>query len=569
MTKKIVKIKPQILLTSTQPTLSNMSFNSPLEAFNHWQSQDPNFPFLRQPINRVFKEYSYGQANDEIRRMANALHGLGLKPGDHVAILSKNCAHWMMADLAIMMAGCISIPIYPTLGADSINEILVHSESKAIIVGKLDDYSKQKEGIPEIVKIGVALYDINEDHSWESLIGTYEPLEMAHNQQSDELMTIMYTSGTTGTPKGVMHHVSSFAQLINTAIDVFELPHRPRYFSYLPMTHIAERAGIELSSIYRGATISFPESLDTFAEDLSGVQPHNFFGVPRIWQKFQEKILEKMPQKKLDTLLSIPLIGGLIKKQIRKKLGLNSSYVNFSGAAPIAVSLMEWYKKLGIEIHQAYGMTEDCILSHFNLPGNNRLGTVGKALPGVEGKLSEEGEILIKSNCLMKGYYKSPELTAEMFTEDGFLRTGDIGEYDHEGYLTITGRVKDQFKTDKGKYISPAPIELAMTKNNDIEQVCIVGTGIPQPIALIVASEGGKAKTKEDFDKSILATITELNPSLEAYEKIAKAVIMKEDWTVDNGLMTPTLKVKRNRVEAIHMSIYPQWFDQAEKIVYE
>lgn len=546
-----------------------MHFNSPLEAFNHWVEKDPNFTFLRQPINRVHKEYSYGSANDEIKRMANALHGLGIKPGDHVALLSKNCAHWMMADLAIMMAGCISIPIYPTLGADSIHEILEHSESKAIIVGKLDDYSKQKDGIPEMIKIGVELYDIKEDHSWESLIKEYEPIQMAHEQKPDELMTIMYTSGTTGTPKGVMHHVSSFAQLINTALDVFPLPFRPRYFSYLPMTHIAERAGIELSSIYRGATISFPESLDTFAEDLSGVQPHNFFGVPRIWQKFQEKILEKMPQKKLDTLLGLPLIGGIIKKKIQKKLGLGSSKICFSGAAPIAVSLQEWYRKLGIEIHQAYGMTEDCILSHFNLPGSNKFGTVGKALPGVTGKLSADGEILIKSNCLMKGYYKRPDLTAEMFTEDGFLRTGDIGEYDHDGFLKITGRVKDQFKTDKGKYISPAPLELAMSKNNDIEQVCIVGTSIPQPIALIVPSEAGKAKSKEAFDESIWSTIAGLNPSLEAYEKIAKAVIMKEDWSVDNGLMTPTLKVKRNRVESIHMPMYPQWFEKSENVVYE
>lgn len=546
-----------------------MHFNSPLEAFDHWVNANANYTFLRQPINRVFKEYTYGQANDEIRRMANALHGLGLKPGDHVALLSKNCAHWMMADLAIMMAGCISVPIYPTLGAESINEILIHSESKACIIGKLDDYSKQKGGIPDIIKIGVELYGIDEDKGWDQLIAAYEPIQMAHQQTADELMTIMYTSGTTGTPKGVMHTVGSFAQLINTAIDVFELPQRPRYFSYLPMTHIAERAGIEMSSIYRGSTVSFPESLETFAEDLSSVQPETFFGVPRIWQKFQEKILEKMPQKKLDRLLGLPLLGGIIKKKIQKKLGLASSKISYSGAAPIAISLQEWYRKLGIEIHQAYGMTEDCILSHFNLPGHNKFGTVGRPLPGVTAKLSEEDEILIKSNCLMKGYYKNPEKTAEMFTEDGFLRTGDIGEYDHDGYLKITGRLKDQFKTDKGKYISPAPLELAMSKNNDIEQVCIVGTGIPQPIALIIPSEAGRSKSKEEFDDSIWNTISALNPSLEPYEKVAKGVVMQEDWTVDNGLMTPTLKVKRNRIEAIHMPMYPEWFEKEENIVYE
>jgi long-chain acyl-CoA synthetase len=546
-----------------------MHFNSPLEAFHHWVEKDPSYVFLRQPINRTFIEYSYGEANSQIRKMANALHQIGIKPGDHVAILSKNCAHWMMADLAIMMAGCISIPLYATLGADSIQQILEHSESKAIFIGKLDDYTAQKSGVPDIPKIGVELYDIHETYSWEKMVAEHEEIAMPHEQKADELMSIMYTSGTTGTPKGVMHAVGSFAQLINTAIDVFPLPHRPRYFSYLPMTHIAERAGIELSAIYRGSTVSFPESLDTFAQDLASVQPQTFFGVPRIWQKFQEKVLEKMPQSKLDRLLGIPFIGGLVKKKIQKAMGLASSEICYSGAAPIAVSLQEWYRKIGIEIHQAYGMTEDCILSHFNLPGKNRFGTVGQALPGVTGKLSDEDEILIKSNCLMKGYYKNPEKTAEMFTEDGFLRTGDIGEYDHDGYLKITGRLKDQFKTDKGKYISPAPIELALSKNNDIEQVCIVGTGIPQPIALIIASESGIAKSKEDFDASIWNSITEVNPSLEAYEKIAKAVIMKEHWSVDNGLMTPTLKVKRNRVEAIHMAMYPAWFEKEEKVVYE
>ena len=544
-------------------------FSSALEAFSYWAKKNPNQVFLRQPINRNFIEYTYKDADVEIRKMVSGLRNLGVQPGDHIAILSKNCAHWMMADLAIMAAGCISIPIYPTFGAETIFEILEHSESKAIIVGKLDDYAAQQSGIPDIIKIGVEMYGVVEEQTWEKILAQNEPSEQIHTPQPEDLMTIMYTSGTTGNPKGVMHTYAAFDQLINTAIDQIKMPPNPRYFSYLPMTHIAERAGIELSSIFRGGTVSFPESLETFAEDLSSVQPQTFFGVPRIWQKFQEKILEKMPQKKLDKLLGLPLIGSLVKKKIQKKLGLSASVVNFSGAAPIAMSLQQWYRKLGIEINQAYGMTEDCILSHFNLPGKNKFGTVGRPLPGVTSKLSADGEILIKSNCIMKGYYKEPEKTAEMFTEDGFLRTGDIGEFDHDGYLSITGRVKDQFKTDKGKYISPAPIELEILKNNDVDQVCIVGSGIPQPIALVVPSEMGKKKSREEFNQSIWKTITDINPSLEAYEKVAKAVVMKEVWSVENGLMTPSLKVKRNRVEAIHTPMYPEWFKQNVNVVYE
>ena len=544
-------------------------FNFPLQAFAHWVDSTPEKTFLRQPINRVFQEYTFKQADQEIRKIATALNSMGFTNGDHVAILSKNCAHWIMADLAIMMAGCISIPIYPTLGAESIHEILVHSESKAIIVGKLDDYSQQQSGIPEIPTIGVSLYNIKEKYSWEQLVKDNEPMKGLTEQDHDKLMTIMYTSGTTGNPKGVMHSVGAFNELINTAMDCIPMPSQPKYFSYLPMTHIAERAGIEMSAVYRGANVSFPESLDTFGEDLASVQPDTFFGVPRIWQKFQEKLLEKMPQKKLDRLTGLPILGNIIKKKIRQKLGLSASVANFSGAAPISISLQEWFAKLGIKINQAYGMTEDCILSHFNLTGANKFGTVGRPLPGVTSKLSDEGEILIGSNCLMKGYYKEPEKTAEMFTEDGFLRTGDIGEFDHDGFLTITGRIKDQFKTDKGKYISPAPIELELLKNTDIDQVCIVGTGIPQPIALIVLSELGKVKSQTDLSQSIIDTINGLNPSLEKFEKIAKAIIMKEDWTVDNGLLTPTLKVKRNRVEANHMSMYPEWFELKEMVFFE
>ncbi len=276
-----------------------------------------------------------------------------------------------------------------------------------------------------------------------------------------------------------------------------------------------------------------------------------------------------MLQKKLDRLLGIPIIGGIIKKKLKKALGLSRAKYIFSGAAPIAVSMLEWYQKLGIEILQGYGMTEDCINSHFCMPGANKMGTVGKPMKSITAKLSPAGEICIKNETLMKGYYKMPEKNEEVFDEEGYLRTGDIGEYDHEGYLTITGRVKDQFKTDKGKYISPAPIELELMKNPYIEQVCVVGTGIPQPIALIITPMESKSKSRAEVAKSIVATIKEINPTLEKHEKIEKAVIMSEDWTVENGLLTPTMKVKRNQVEKIHSGFYSDWFSRKDDVIFE
>ena len=544
------------------------TFNSPLEAFLHWEKNTPNQVFLKQPINGKFINYTFKEAGDEARRIASHFKTLNLKEGSHIALLSKNCAHWVISDLAIMMAGCVSIPIYPTLNADSINQILIHSESKAIIIGKLDDFESQKSGIPDIPVISVGIYGEQVGELWEDLIEKRKPLDSVSLPDTNSLHTIIYTSGTTGTPKGVMHTASNFMESSSTLITLFSLPNNLRLFSYLPLAHVAERLLIN-AGVVLGATISFAESLETFAKELEANQPHLFFAVPRIWTKFREKILESVPQKKLNMLLKIPLLNTLIKNKLKKKLGLKEAVFIASAAAPIAADMVIWYKKLGITIHQGYGMTEDCCVSHFNTPNASKVGTVGKTLYNVKAKLSAEGEICIKNDCLMKGYYKAPDLTAEVFDDEGYLKTGDIGEFDHDGFLTITGRVKDQFKTDKGKYISPSHIELLLSNNTDIEQICIVGTGIPQPIALITLSELGKAKPKKEFIASIMKSVEQINPTLEKHERLEKVVVMKEDWTVANGLATPSLKVKRSAIEKIHQDFYKSWFDMDEKVIFE
>ncbi|HRG80757.1 MAG TPA: AMP-binding protein, partial [Cyclobacteriaceae bacterium] len=523
---------------------------------------------LRQPFSGEWRNWTYQQAGEEIRKIASGLKGLNLPPRSNVALLSKNCAQWIMADLAIMMAGHISVPLYATLTAPSIKQILEHSEAKAIFVGKLDKYEEQKEGIPASVqKIGMELYGIHESISIEKMIATEKPLTEIAAWDRDEVLSIMYTSGTTGKPKGVMHSAGNFDAIVQTGIIDLELPMHPRLFSYLPISHIAERAGIEMIGIYRGAIFSFAESLDTFPKNLAETQPNLFFAVPRIWAKFREKISEKLPPKKLNTLLSIPIINNIIRKSIKKKLGLAEATHIYSGAAPISVDLLEWFDKIGVTIYQAIGMTEDCIYSHFNRRTANRFGTVGKALTGVKVKIADDGEFRLKSAGVMKGYYKEPELTAATFDEEGYLKTGDKAEYDKDGFLSIVGRVKDQFKTDKGKYVSPAPIEMLLLANQDIEQACVVGMGIPQPIALVVLSASGKAKAKDDLIASLSASLREVNPALESYEKLEKVVVMKGDWTVENGLITPTLKVKRNEVEKIHLPKYPTWYHTQPGVV--
>jgi len=545
------------------------NFNSPLEAFLHWEATTPNRVFLNQPVNRKIISYTFAEAGEEARKVASRLKSYNLPKRSHVALISNNCAHWIMSDIAIMMADCVSIPIYPSLNAEGANQVLVHSEAKAIIIGKLDNFEKQKSGIPDIHKISVGLYGNNEGELWEDIILQEEKLEPVNIQKPEDLHTIIYTSGTTGNPKGVMHSVHNFNFAVSTAIDTFSIPNHSRFFSYLPLAHVAERLATGTLGITVGGEFYFPESLDTFASDLENCQPLLFFAVPRIWTKFQEKILSKFPQKKLNVLLKVPVLNSIIKKKLKQKLGLSNAKIIVSAAAPLSPSIMHWYKKIGITILQGYGMTEDGCMSHFNLPNANKIGTVGKPLPVAKVKLSPDGEICIKNSCLMLGYFKAPDITASVFDDEGYLKTGDIGEYDHDGYLTITGRVKDQFKTDKGKYISPAPLELKLSKNTDIEQICIVGTGIPQPIALITLSELGRAKSREDLCEGLIETVNEVNPHFEKHEKIEKVVIMKEEWNVDNGLTTPTLKVKRNAIERIHQPYYKQWFEMEDKVIFE
>jgi long-chain acyl-CoA synthetase len=531
--------------------------SSPLHQFLKLEKELANEVYLRQPFNGQWKEWTWQQAGNEARRMAAALHALNLPKGSHIAILSKNCAHWMMADIAIMMAGCISVPIYATLSDKAIEPILVHSETKAIFIGKLDDFTTQTNGIPQnILRISFDDYGIKEQHTWNELISNNQPIAEVNNPQPEDLMTIIYTSGTTGVSKGVMHTYANFDHTLSKALPQLQLPKRSILFSYLPLSHIAERLAIEMNSFYSGSVINFAESIETFAANVQEIQPQVFFAVPRLWGK-------------LKLLLSIPLLNNIVRKKIKHALGLSRTTHIYSAAAPISVDLLKWFQNLDITIMQALGMTEDCVYAHFERPYARKLGSVGKPLEGMNVKITEEGELRVKTPSNTIGYYKEPQLTAELFDEEGYLKTGDMVEYDHDGFLFVIGRVKDQFKTDKGKYIAPTPIETKILANSDVENTCVVGTGIPQPIALITLSEIGKAKSKEELIESLTTSLNEINPLLEHHEKLEKAVIMKEVWSIENGLLTPTMKVKRNQVEKIHQAFYPRWFEEKGKVIWE
>ncbi|MDP3813610.1 AMP-binding protein [Pseudomonas sp.] len=527
-----------------------MTDQLPLERLAFWVEKRPDALWLSQPLNGQWHDFTWKQVDDQARRLASALRALGCAPGERVALLSKNCAEWFIADLAIMLAGLVSVPLYPLQSAESIDYVLRHAQCKAIFLGKLDEPEKLAAGIPpEVLRIAMPYPTLPAAHIWAQLLASHKPLREAHKQAPDELLSILYTSGTTGQPKGVMLSPRAFAAAGSCSVKELQITEQDQFFSFLPLSHAAERFLVEMTSLYSGGRVAFVESLESFARDLKRVRPTVFFAVPRLWMRFQKGVLEKLPQAKLERLLGIPLIGWLLARKIRQGLGLDRARILVSGAAAIPRALLDWYQGIGLTLCEGYGMTEHFAYGSFNRPGQVRFGTVGRPMPGNQLRIAESGEILLRSPSLMLGYYLEPEKSAETVT-DGWLHTGDIGEVDAEGYLKITGRVKDIFKTSKGKYVAPAPIEGEIAKNLWVEQVCLMGSNLDQPVALIELSPAALAQPREQLAKDLEQTRQQLNAQLQPHERISHFFLVREPWTVDNGCMTPTMKIRRNVLEA-------------------
>ena len=544
--------------------------------FYHWEQNAPHDVFLRQPFGDRWEETTWAEAGQQARRLATGLQSLGLAPGSHIGLVSKNCREWIIADLAIMMAGYVSVPFFPTLRSDQIQQVLELGDVKALFVGKLEAWEEMQQGVPEDMPvIAFPHYEgnsrVERGEQWHDFLSRFEPLSGNPVPDVDSLMTVIFTSGTTGVPKGVMLTYRKVALLVKAEKDNDLLGvsrGENHLFSYLPLNHIAERALTEVLSIVYKGQVSFVESMDSFARNLQAVQPTLFFAVPRIWTKFHLGLLERMPQKRLNRLLSIPLLSSLVKKKIHKALGLSRARVMITAAAPMPDSLKAWYARLGIHIQEIYGLTETCGGVVISPRGSSTLGTVGKVIPGAELKVdAETGEVLVRSPWLMNGYYKNPEKTAEVFRGDWF-HTGDRGELDAQGNLRLTGRVSETFKTAKGKFVVPAPIEWEFASNPDIEQVCVTGLGLPQPIALAVLSEIGRAKSPAELEQSLHETLQAVNDKLANYEKIAALVITRELWSVENGLLTPTLKVKRHELDKRYGPHFEEWVTQMTPLVW-
>ena len=560
----------------SQPPSSSLA----LQRLYHWERTAPDRTVFTQPMGGgLLKEFTWKDMVDETRRMAAFLRQQGFEPGARIAILSKNCAWWLMADFAIWMAGYVSVPLYPTLAAGTIRQILQHSEAQLLFLGKLDDWDAMRPGVPAnlpCVSFGLSPEDVQAraDMRWNEIVGRTAPLEGLPVRDGADLATIMYTSGTTGTPKGVMHSFANFAWAIDSGLRRISLDADARMLSYLPLAHVAERALVQHGLLASGMHVYFAESLQTFARDLQRARPTTFFSVPRLWVKFQQGIHARMPPQRLERLLKIPFAGRFLRRKILKALGLDACRYAAGGAAPMPPDLLRWYSMLGLDIIEVYGMTENCGVSHATLVGMRRPGTVGVPYDGVESRLdAQTGEIQVKTGCLMLGYYKEPELSAAAFTADGWLRTGDKGVVEEDGCLRITGRVKDLFKTSKGKYVAPAPIEDKLVTHPAVEACCVVGANYPQPFAMLMLNEDAVAKSRDAAGRAALEdTMTNhlltVNHGLDPHEQLEVLVLMSEPWTVENGLITPTFKIKRNVLEARYLAQFDAWTSSGRKIVW-
>jgi len=541
-----------------------------------------------------------------VRHVALGLSRLGISPGDRVALLSENRPEWSITDLAILSAGAVNVPIYTTQAVDQVRFILEDCGARAIFVSGKRVFKHARKGLDNVESLeqviffegdstnknegGLTLADIEamgaelddqEPTAFESLAKPVGP---------DNLATIIYTSGTTGTPKGVMLTHMNFISNVIAATDALPIVPTDVALSVLPLSHIFERTCFYVFC-YNGVSVYYAASFDQVGEYLREVRPTIMTAVPRLFEKVYHRIVKKgisaggwkkrvferslqvgqeyaeMKDKgqKVSPLMEIQqaLANRLVFAKWREGIGGRLRYF-VSGGAPLSPALSYSFLAAGIPILQGYGMTEACIVSA-NRPGNNRVGSVGRPFEGVDVKIAGDGEIMVKGPGVMRGYYNHPDAT-EAVINDGWFATGDVGHFDADGRLYITDRKKDLFKLSNGKYIAPQLIESLLKQSALVNQVVVVGAGRKQPAALVVpdweslksalrAAEisvaGSHAELCRDSRviKLVQTEIITLTAGLAEYERVRRIALLAEEFTIDSGALTPTLKVKRRVVD--------------------
>lgn len=438
--------------------------------------------------------------------------------------------------------------MFTTLPPATAQYVAEFTEAKAIFVGDVATWESIRAVLPEGVTI-VALpgVEIEGQHlSWDQLLAEGQGKEPTYENKVDDVISLVFTSGTTGLPKGVIQTHESNLIPISRCQSIIELPSDLRLFSYLPLSHVAERQMVEYQSLYYGAEVSFNQSLETLLPDLQRTKPHFFFGAPRVWEQFQQAVIGKFGGvEAFDATLQSDPEG--VGKLIVDTLGLGDALFCLTASAPTPAPLIHWWESLGLKLMEGFGQTEamGLILSHENC---RRLGSIGKPVDGVEYKITDEGELAVKAEGLTPGYYKQPEKTAELF-QNGWLHTGDKARIDEDGFIYITGRVKDYFKTIQGKYVAPPPIEGQFADNAFVEQQCLMGRGFSKTVMVAVLTEMAANDPRDQIEVAIRKTIDDINDSVEKHARIGAVVLTSEPWTIENEVLTPTLKIRREKID--------------------
>ncbi len=541
------------------------------------EARQPQQLLFTQPLGKgAVREISWGEAVDEARRMAAHLQGLGLPHGSAIAMLAKNSAHFIIAELAIWMAGGCSVAIFPTDTPDNVRYVLEHSEAKLLFIGKLDGWAQQAAAVPAgLPCITLPLSPATGFPGWHEIIARTPPLPGQPQRGDDELAMLLYTSGSTGQPKGVMQTFGSVGRVTRAIVDESAQRHgaeqRGRTLSYLPLAHAFERAWVECPAFVSGRShLFFTDTLASFMDDLRRARPTFFISVPRLWTKFQQAVFASLPPAQLDALLANPASAEAVRRKVLDNLGLGEVQRAGSGSAPLPAALKQWYRNLGLDLVEGYGMTEDFAFSHSD---GSAPGSVGVPYAGVQVRLAEDGEILVRSPGQMLGYFKRPDLNAECFTEDGLFRTGDLGHYDERGELRLTGRKKELFKTAKGEYVAPAPIESRLNAHPMVELSIVSGLGQPTPYAVLVLDENlrptlSDAAVREQVQAALTQLLHDSNEGLAAHERLAFIVVAAEPWTTANGCLTPTMKIRRSRIEAAVAGQVQDWYRAAQPVLW-
>ncbi len=587
--------------------MTTKRYQSLVHAFMETAARNTSRQALLYKDGNQWKNISFTECRSRVLSLAAFLQDTGVKAGDRIAIISNNRPEWIISDVGLMSQGCVSVPIYPTLMEDQIRYILDQSGARGILIEDRDQYAKLQpllDDLPEIqfiaafnpmgiemdeklfsfseiLKRGKALLDKNQDGV----------LKRAGDVKRDDLASIVYTSGTTGRPKGVMLSHGNFLSNAESVLTRFKITEDDIVLSILPLSHVLERLGGYITCFTLvGSRYAFVESLETVALDFLTVRPTIFVAVPRLFEKIHAKIMNQVQESSgikkslfnwavrtgskyqrakregspgffLEQLNRVAF--ALVHKKVHEKFGGRIEYI-ISGGAPLNPRINEFFIAIGLQVREGYGLTETSPVTNINTVSEYRIGSVGRVLPGVEIKISDDGEILVKGPNVMAGYYKNPEATRETFTDDGWFKTGDIGKVDDDGYLWITDRKKEILVTSGGKNVAPQPIENLIKHCPVVSQAMLIGEKRNFVSALIVPDFdqlNAWAKQNNLGDLSITELvknqacidfihqeITAVISTLPKYEQVKKFILLEEAWSVESGELTPTMKIKRREI---------------------